>query len=198
MKLRRYLILFNLTLTTLICWSGYGVYETFSLDKKGEPLTPKTGKPQAAGETQAGRSRGLAYYQSIISQDILGTTVALKHPAERIETPKVEEVPVSRRSLYLKGTVVGRDSNSFAVISEGQNVEGDVFRVNDQIHNARVLQILKDRVILESEGKQEALILTYELQPDEKVEPSAAGAQKPPARAPRSIPARARRFPDRK
>ncbi len=178
MKIRRYFILANLILTALICWTAYSVYATWSSDRKRGSLTSKAGTPQVAKETHAGRSTGLAHYQSIISQDIFGTTILQKQSAERVEKPRIEEVPVSHRSLYLKGTVFGRDTKFYAVIADGKGMEGDVFRVNDLLQNARVLQILPDRVILVSEGKQEALILTYDLNAEEKTAPKAE-VQKP-------------------
>ncbi len=160
--MRRYLILINIVFTALIGWTAYEAYITWSAERKGGAVTADAGVAQAARENPVERSTGFPYYQAIIAQDLFGTTVQ-KQQVRKVEKPRVEEIPVSRRSLHLKGTVVGRENNSYAVIVDGRNPEGEVFRVNDMLHNARILEILPDRVILESEGKQEALVLTYEL-----------------------------------
>jgi hypothetical protein len=43
--------------------------------------------------------------------------------------------------------------------------------VNDLFQNARILEILPDTVILEAEGKQEVLIITYEFDQEGKAGP---------------------------
>jgi len=169
MKLRRYLLLINVVLTALLGWAAYSVYVSWSADRQRESSTSRTGIPQPVNTSQAGSSSGPSYYQSIITQDIFGTSK--QKPPEQVEKPKVVEIPVSRRSLSLKGTVVGRNNDSYAVISEARAPEGDVFRVNDMLQNARILEILTDRVILEADGKQEVLIITYELDAEEKSAP---------------------------
>lgn len=163
MKLRKYLLLINVVLTALLGWTAYSVYVNWSADRQRESLTSKAGIPQPVNTSQAGSSSGPSYYQSIITQDIFGTSKQ-KPTIEQAEKPKVVvEIPVSRRSLSLKGTVVGRNNESYAVISEAKAPEGDVYRVNDMLQNARILEILPDRVILEADGKQEVLVITYDL-----------------------------------
>jgi type II secretory pathway component PulC len=76
----------------------------------------------------------------------------------------LDEIQASRRSLHLKGTVVGGNKGeSYAVISDSKAAEGEVYRLNDLLQNARIVEILPDRVILEAEGKYEAIAISYEL-----------------------------------
>ncbi|PKN64666.1 MAG: hypothetical protein CVU57_13840 [Deltaproteobacteria bacterium HGW-Deltaproteobacteria-15] len=173
MKLRRYLLLINVVLTALLGWTAYSVYLSWSADRQRESLTSRAGIPQPVNTSQAGSSSGPSYYQSIIAQDIFGTSKQ-KPTMEQVEKPKVVEIPVSRRNFSLKGTVVGRNNDSYAVISEARAPEGDVFRVNDMLQNARILEILPDRVILEADGKQEVLVITYDLNTEGQNAPAGA------------------------
>ncbi|RJR42025.1 MAG: hypothetical protein C4576_16800 [Desulfobacteraceae bacterium] len=180
MEVKKYLMLMNVVLTALIAWAAYNAYVSWSAERQKGSSTSRSGISQPVKTAQANPSAGLSYYQSIITNDIFGTT--RQKPAEQIERPKpAAEIPVSRRNLSLRGTVVGRDNNSYAVISESRSPEGEVFRVNDLLQNARILEILPDRVILEAEGKQEVLIITFDLKTEGNG--TAPERQKPPSGA---------------
>ena len=81
--------------------------------------------------------------------------VAVRIPAE------VKQVFLPPLDLKLKGVAVVSDgTNNLAIIAESQTNEQKMYKVNDSIHDARLIKIFPNRVILlRSNGQQEVLYL---------------------------------------
>ena len=93
------------------------------------------------------------------------------------------DIQVTERNLQLKGTVVGEGPKSYAVIVDHDSSKEDVYFQDDFVMGARIARILKNKVILDSNGTQEALLMT-----DERRALPELGSSSQPGPAPRSTP----------
>ena len=178
MNPRKGLLLANILLTVLIL--GLVAQIVYSrLPGRGQGPDKTISSPEGQVETTPVPSgpQGMTRYQPIVRQDIFDTRIQKKTPPPKPPPPEPEEIEVTRLNLELMGTAVGEAGDSYAVIARGRAPEGEVYRVDDMVQNARLLEILEDRVILEVNGDKQALVLQYEMGP----EGSRAGLRAPSA-----------------
>jgi general secretion pathway protein C len=69
------------------------------------------------------------------------------------------ETPESNLDAQLTGTVVSPDGYVMAMIEDVTQRKEDLYKVGDSIQDAEIVEILKDRVVLERAGRQETLSL---------------------------------------
>ncbi|WP_319550501.1 type II secretion system protein N [Desulfogranum marinum] len=61
--------------------------------------------------------------------------------------------------LVLLGTVVGDETDARAIIIDEKEKKQDLFRIGDSVQNARIRKIVRGKVILEVDGRTEALTI---------------------------------------
>jgi type II secretory pathway component PulC len=71
-------------------------------------------------------------------------------------------IQVTERNLQLKGTVVGEGPKSYAIIVDHNSSKEGIYFQDDFIVGVRIARILRNRVILDSNGEEEALLMTDE------------------------------------
>jgi general secretion pathway protein C len=69
----------------------------------------------------------------------------------------IDELEQTRLKLKLWGTVTGPPEEAYAVIEEAGKREQNLFRIGDTIQEATVKMILREKIILHVEGKDEVL-----------------------------------------
>ena len=159
LKLRKFLLLINVLLTGFIFLMATNIIIPWASDKK------KTGWLEPEGLKKAGSRRNVPHklrtlrdYQPIIHHDIFKTTIdAGKRPIR-----EEEAVKATNMNLRLKGTAIGENRESYAVIWNGVTHQEDLCYLNDLLQGARITQIMSDRVILRIDGRREALIMSDE------------------------------------
>lgn len=173
MVLRKFLLLVNIFLTGLILWMAASIIMpwVFSKQKGKEPkaeVLRTKGPENAVSRT----SRNIKYYQRIIDGDIFKTKKGAPKPIE-IKADNADEdvkdVKISDLDLKLMGTVIGQNQESCAVIFDGSTKKEDYYFLNNFVQDARIVRIFSDKVILSKEGKEEALVMSYESEPASKI-----------------------------
>jgi len=92
--------------------------------------------------------------------------------------PVTEEKTIksTELDLKLKGTVVGENRNSYAIILDGKTNKEDLYYLNDIVQGARIVQVLRDQVVIELKGVKEVLLMeditetTAPVRPEKKKE----------------------------
>lgn len=87
---------------------------------------------------------------------------------ESNNTPEPENRPLEKTSLKLTlwGTVTGqKKQDGWAIIEDLKKKEQDLYRVNDKIQEATIKSILRNKVILTVNGKDQILEVNAELSP---------------------------------
>ncbi|NNG01640.1 MAG: PDZ domain-containing protein [Desulfobacteraceae bacterium] len=95
------------------------------------------------------------HYQLVLDRNLfkVATMVVKK------ELPKLDPDSLEQTKLQLKlwGTVSGEGNALYAVIEETTNRQQNLYRIGDAIQNAKVRAILREKVILNVNGKDEVL-----------------------------------------
>lgn len=156
MNLKRYLLLINICITVLILWVASNIVLTWASKKKSARLPQISHeKPPDTVAASSERLKRLQDYQSVIRYDVFDTTTS--GPA--VPGPEEKTIKSTELNLKLKGTVVGENRNSYAIILDGKTNKEDLYYLNDFVQGARIVQVLRDRVVIEQKDGKEVLLM---------------------------------------
>lgn len=180
MNSKKILVLGNLLIMALAFWimASMGltwVSQRRSADSFKEDLAGPPGSRSAVPR----QGKTLADYGMIAQRDVFRAGKVDSQSPVREDA----DMQVTERNLQLKGTVVGEGPKSYAVIVDHDSSKEDVYFQDDFIMGARIARILKNKVILDSNGTQEALLMT-----DERRGLPELGSSSQPVPAPRATP----------
>lgn len=155
MPIQRIIIIVNLALITIIAYLGV----TFLYDIMGSRMdqAPAEKAVKAMPIAHAAQTnKPLAYYGPIIDRDLFQTktAAALQKPEKSLDIETLEETQLK---LKLWGTVSGSPASAYAVIEDTQKREQNLYRVGDAIQAATLKAILREKVVLAVNGKDEIL-----------------------------------------
>jgi len=190
MNLQRLLLLGNILLSGLIIWAGVSVVITFVSNSHSADLAlsvpSKRPMPQNANSS---RPKRLEDYALIASKDVFHTT---KVAAMTVGKKRIEDINETELNLELTGTVVGEGKNSYAFILDDESGTEAIYYANDYVMGTQILRIMKDRVILNVGGREEALLM------ETLNKKKAPAAFKPGVKGPTAPPQRAATPPQRR
>ena len=160
MNLKRFLLLGNILLSGLIIWVGVSIVTTWASNRRaGDSTLSVPAKTPTPKDLTSSKGKRLEDYGLIASKDVFHTT---KETAKTAGKDQGEEIKVTDLNLELKGTVVGDGKDSYAFILDRGSKKEDAYYVNDFVMGAQILRIMKGRVILNVDGKEEALLMLDE------------------------------------
>jgi len=174
----------NLALITL---GAYFIVSLFyqMLAMQVKPVQPASETVAAREQTRALGNQPITYYNTIFERDLFKTGKTAQAPATG---PEIDPDSLEKTQLNLKlwGTVSGDQDQAYAVIEDTQKREQNLYRIGDTIQDAIVKMILREKVVLSVNGKDEALTME---EMDSKGGPSGRMASRGRPR-PLSIPSR--------
>jgi type II secretory pathway component PulC len=160
MTLKRFLLLGNILLSGLIIWVGVSIVTTWASNRRaGDSTLSVPAKTSTPKDLTSSKGKRLEDYGLIASKDVFHTT---KETAKTAGKDQGEEIKVTDLNLELKGTVVGDGKDSYAFILDRGSKKEDAYYVNDFVMGAQILRIMKGRVVLNVDGKEEALLMLDE------------------------------------
>ena len=125
-------------------------------------------------------------YSVILDRNIFQAVVKETSPPKRAQSEKpitadqAKGLAKTSLDVKLRGTAVRDGGASFAVVEDKRAKKEDLYRVGDMIlGEAKVLQILEDRVVVLRDGKKEILELFAE-EETEKKRPTIRASSQPP------------------
>lgn len=147
-----YTIVNILLITAAVYFSVNAFYKLGSAQLDHAHLAGTAYKEQSSSEAEA--LRPLTAYDPIIERNLFNT----KSGAERLPEPVVvENLQPTSLKLKLLGTVTGDNDKAFAVIQNLQQRQQQLYRIGDTIQNATLKMILREKIILRVNGKDEIL-----------------------------------------
>lgn len=152
MRIKRLLILINCLLAGLVVFTGVQVISGRWPQSRDREIQGSKSDRDAGPQVTPPAPRTLEAYRMVIDQDVFNTPKSSgpgSHPQEKIKNTALQ--------VRLKGTILGQDQRSYAVILDGQTGREDLYAQNDFVQGARILEIQKERVILSTGGAREAL-----------------------------------------
>jgi general secretion pathway protein C len=106
----------------------------------------------------------LEHYQSIWEKNVFFTTS--NGGTETSEPVQVDQLSLTSLNCSLVGTMVQEEGDGWAVIMDNDDSRQDMVTVGSHIKGARVVRILKDKVVLNINGKDELLLMDMEESPE--------------------------------
>ena len=150
--MKRYITIINLILIAIVIHYGVNSFYKIAVLKLDVPdVATATGKKTSPVESEA--YRPLTYYQPIFERHLFGKEPETNPKPEQIQIDSLKQTELK---LKLWGTVIGGDNQTYAVIEadrSGQNL----YRTGDTIQNATVKMILREKVVLNVNGRDEIL-----------------------------------------
>ncbi|MDJ0815820.1 MAG: type II secretion system protein GspC [Desulfobacterales bacterium] len=155
----RYFTISNFLLITAgvyLAVSGFYTLITAQLDVT---VRPRVSLSQAKSDPVDYKAAPRSAYQAITKRNIfnVGTeTVAPEPKTEKVDVDKLKETDLK---LKLWGTVTGQDKRAYAVIEDTKAREQNLYRAGDSIQNAIVKLILREKVVLRVDDRDEVLAM---------------------------------------
>jgi len=120
------------------------------------PTLPEVSVTDSTAETR--RRPPPSHYEAIAERNLFGTqdTVPAAPPARSVDLENLEQ---TRLQLKLWGTVTGSPEQAYAVIEEAGKRKQNLYRIGDTLQDASVKMILREKVVLNVNGKDEVLEL---------------------------------------
>lgn len=97
--------------------------------------------------------RPLADYNPIIERNLFNTSKETGQP----RLVNIENLEPTSLKLKLLGTVTGDDDKAYAVIQDTSQNKHDLYRTGDTVQHATLKLILREKVVLQVNGKDEIL-----------------------------------------
>ena len=125
-------------------------------------LLPPAAKVEESGEptalvrmpTAMERHRN---YDVIVERNLFGSYTVEEQPQIEVEENPLAGLETTRLDLVLMGTVSGEAGNSRAIILDKRENTQEIYYQGDVIEGAEIKEILRGKVILSYEGKDEIL-----------------------------------------
>lgn len=133
----------------------FGVNTFFMMTSAHLVQVPQTVESQAApAQPEMENQRPLAHFNPIIERNLFDTKATVEVASKSVDIDELEQTSLK---LKLWGTVTGPPEEAYAVIEEAGKREQNLFRIGDTIQDATVKMILREKIILNVEGKDEVL-----------------------------------------
>lgn len=152
----RYFTLINILLITAFVGISTGTFYNVVTTTIGEvSRKPAKVKRQEMVRTRASKKKSLAYYNPVEKRNLFNTDAGeQKKKTDALDLAKMEQTDLQ---LTLWGTISGGSMFSWAVIEEKKSRKQALYKVGDVIENATLTHVLRNKVVLNLNGKDQVL-----------------------------------------
>jgi general secretion pathway protein C len=154
-NMQRLCALANLALITLGAYFAVSIfYQLIGLQI--QPSYAQSPAEQSSPVANVAAAQPVHYYRPILDRDLFQVR---RTPQTAATAPAVvlENLERTQLSLKLWGTVSGDPQQTYAVIEDLKKREQNLYRIGDMVQNATVKMILREKVVLNFDGKDEVL-----------------------------------------
>lgn len=153
---KRYYIIFNLLVLTVIIYSAVNMFYKITRSRVA-PVQNGASIKQHIQDVEQLEKLPLSNFSVIEKRNLFGS---VDRASEGKSSDAYKDVEVTSLNLALLGTIASDDQQSSrAIIQDTTKRKQDLYKVGDSIQNAVVDKILRKQVILNVEGKEEKLIM---------------------------------------
>jgi general secretion pathway protein C len=157
--INRYFTIANFLLITAgvyLCVSTFYTFMTARLDFGVSARVPSN--PVSSAPLEMSKAP-LAEYKAITIRNIFNSSTGKAGSVPLAEKVDVDKLKQTELKLKLWGTVSGQDERAYAVIEDTKAREQNLYRAGDSIQNAVVKLILREKVVLRVDGRDEILAM---------------------------------------
>jgi general secretion pathway protein C len=126
-------------------------------------------------ETGAAKSLTKPEFAMIVERNIFGATEKAEPPPVEETVEPIETLEETTLQLSLLGTIAGDAESARAIILDQRKRNQDIYRVGDSVQGAEIRKILRGKVILRHEDRDEILTM---VEGDDKPRPSARAGRR--------------------
>ncbi|MFC1823009.1 type II secretion system protein N [Thermodesulfobacteriota bacterium] len=153
----------------------------FYLDKKFVNIVPPMMDKMKLPREKQKINRALDSYKIIWERNLF----AVKIDEKKTESPddlitQIDKLSLTSLNLNLIGTVIRKSGNSWAIIQDNQSKHQDKYTVGSIVNGAKVVMILRNRVVLNRDGKDELLVMGIEKIRADQADNKRPGKKSPP------------------
>ncbi len=145
---------------TLLCVGsvegGYLMLEYFLTQTPASQKQDAPKRPVKAGRSAEMKEQKHDYH-IILSRNLFGPPPSDKVVGAPAKNDSVKDLAVTGLDIMLKGTISGEGKTRFAIITEKINNTQQLYQEGDAVQGAFVKEILRGKVILSYNGKDEVL-----------------------------------------
>jgi general secretion pathway protein C len=168
LALKQYLWMGHLALIALVALVGADLFWAIMASRlESGTQAPTLSRPAV----QPPEQRGFQQYAIVQERNLFGGRGRQAAVAPKPAAPAKAVPTKTGPTLKLVGTVVGSAEHTYAVIEDLSTKKQDLYRLGDLIREAKILEITRQRVLLESRGRREELLSFQQL---ESASPAAA------------------------
>ena len=131
---------------------------------------------------EAPEKRSFQQYAVIQERNLFGAKGRSAGPPPKPAPPAAPPAKPAA-ALKLVGTVVGSPDHTYAVIEDLSTKRQDLYRLGDLVREAKLVEITRNRVVLDNRGRREEMLSFEKVEPAAAPE-SAATSTEPAARQP--------------
>jgi general secretion pathway protein C len=185
----RYFSIANILLITAgiyLCVNAFYTLVTARLDYRvvSTPTKPSQNATPHVKQSQP----PMADYKRIVARNIFNSSTeaaAATLPAKKVDIEKLKETDLK---LKLWGTVTGQNGQTYAVIEDTKAREQNLYRAGDSIQKAIVKLILREKVVLSVDDRDEILAMEEIMGRQRGSRPPRRSSSSSASTAPRKMP----------
>lgn len=151
----RYHTIFNLLALSIVIYIGVGVLYRV-VGARLRRVDTKTLVVQHISDDKGHQKRSQDDYRLIVDRNMFGST---DKAYGEVNAEEIEALEPTSLKVSLLGTVSGNPQNAVAVIEETDKRKQGLFKVGDSIQNAIIKMILRGKVILRVDNRDEILTM---------------------------------------
>lgn len=152
--MRRYLTIINYLLITCAVYFSVDAFYKMAAARLQIAHPPVTAEEKSM--SQNGEAvRPLSYYRLVNERNLFN--IKEEAPQKAPVKVDVEELKQTQLKLKLWGTVISGERDSYAVIEDEKERSQNLYKVDDQIQNAVIKEIHREKVVLVVNGEFEIL-----------------------------------------
>jgi general secretion pathway protein C len=158
-------ILFNLISLFIIIYIGVNTFYRVVGIKLHHAAGPKVVALEAT-KVDGTETVKLSNYKAISRRNIFGAEEkAAPPPPPEPEVKEIQALEPTTLDLSLLGTIAGDEENARAIIFDRKKKSQDIYRVDDTVQGAIIKQILRGKVVLRVDGRDEILYMVEDSKP---------------------------------
>lgn len=151
--MKRYLTLLNILLIAgVVFFVVKAIYKVATAKIDPDRPLKETSRHVVPQETET--QHPLSYYSAVHERNLFKTGT---EPGNQPEKLDIETLKPTDLNLKLLGTITGDEKKAYAVIEDTAVTRQDLYRIGDTIQNATLKMILREKVVLNVNGKDEVL-----------------------------------------
>ncbi len=151
--MKQYFIIINIILVAVFFYFSVQAFSKISDHRSEQNLSADSTGRQIV-EPKTSLHRPFSYYSIINKRNLFNTGKKVKIHVDKVD---INDLKQTKLKLKLLGTVTGNKNKAYAVIDDLKERKQNLYRVGDSLQNATVKLILREKVVLNFNGKDEIL-----------------------------------------